>query len=93
MEKTYIIGYDLMRPGQSYDSLFEAIKSYRTHWHMLDSTWLIRTARSAAEVRDHLMQHIDGNDKLIVARLSGEAAWYGFSDDGSNWLKQQLQAA
>lgn len=91
--KTLMIGYDLHRPGQEYALLYEAIKSYGTHWHILDSTWLIYTSRSAEQVRDHLMQYIDRNDKLIVAGLSGEAAWYGFSAEGSAWLKQKLEAA
>jgi len=63
------------------------------YWHMLDSTWIIQSSRSAVEIRDHLKQHIDRNDRLFVARLSGEAAWYGFADDGSDWLKKQLRAA
>ncbi|HXM39459.1 MAG TPA: hypothetical protein VN908_12470 [Gemmatimonadales bacterium] len=59
---------------------------------MIDSTWLIGTDRSAAEIRDHLLQHIDHNDALFVGRLSGEAAWYGLAVDGTNWLKGQLAA-
>lgn len=91
--KTYVIGYDLHRPGQDYALLFEALKSYKIYWHCLDSTWLIHTSQSAAEVRDYLVQYIDRNDSLMVARLSGEAAWQGFSAEGSAWLKQQLEAA
>ena len=87
-----MIGYDLHRPGQNYKSLFDAIKSYGTHWHILDSTWIISTSESASQIRDKLLPHIDDNDQLVVVGLSGEAAWYGFNQDGSQWLKQQLAA-
>jgi len=89
---THIIGYDLRRPGQDYTNLENAIKGFATWWHNLDSTWLVTTHWSAEQIRDDLMQHIDANDKLLVAKLSGEAAWYGFSPEGSQWIKTQLAA-
>ncbi|MCA3761421.1 MAG: SinR family protein [Cutibacterium sp.] len=87
---TYVIGYDLNTPGQDYGELFEAIKSYGLWWHHLDSTWIIRTERSAVEVRDHLKRFIDKNDKLLVAKLTSEAAWTGINQKGSKWLKDYL---
>ena len=38
---TMLIGYDLNRPGQNYDDLFDEIKNLGTWWHCLDSTWLV----------------------------------------------------
>ncbi len=87
---TYVIGYDLNSPGQDYAELFDAIKSYGYFWHHLDSTWIIKTDRSAVEVRNHLKGHIDRNDKLIVAELTGVAAWTGINDRGTKWLKDNL---
>lgn len=34
----YAINYDLKRPGQNYEKLYEAIKSCGTWWHYLGST-------------------------------------------------------
>ncbi len=88
---SYMIGYDLNSPGQDYSELLEAIKSYGPPWwHNLDSTWIIRTEQSAKQVRDHLKQLIDPNDELLVAELTGAAAWTGFSPAGSKWLKDYL---
>ncbi len=89
--KTYMIGYDLDRPGQDYPELIEAIKNYGWWWHHLDSTWIIRTDSSAAQIRDYLQQFIDPNDELLVARLSGEAAWRGIPERGSKWLRDNLK--
>ena len=90
--KTYAVSYDLRQPGRDYEALYVALKSYGTYWHVLESVWILRTSRSAAQIRDHLTSQMDGNDQLIVAGLDGEAAWYGFTVDGGNWLKQQLAA-
>ena len=92
--KVYMIGYDLNRPGQNYSDLFDAIKSISGTWcHPLDSTWFVATNMSAVQIRDRLKSHIDVNDDLLVSRQSGEAAWYGFSDKASEWLKEQLEKA
>lgn len=92
MSKTYIIGYDLNSPGQKYERLFEQIKklSGGNWWHHLDSTWVIKYVGSASDLRNALQPYIDTNDELLVAALTGEAAWVGFNKEGSNWLKNNL---
>ena len=87
----YVIGYDLNKPGQDYSDLFEALKSYGTWWHHLDSTWIVVTDQSAARVRDNLKQYMDKNDELLVATIGAPAAWSGFDDKGSQWLKEELK--
>ena len=87
---TYMVGYDLNKPVQNYTELIDAIKSYGTWWHHLDSTWIIKTDQTPVEVRDNLAQHIDSNDELLVAAISAPAAWHGFNDKGSQWLKDNL---
>lgn len=87
---SYLIGYDLDKPGQDYKDLFEAIKALGSWWHCLDSTWIIKSNLSAETIRNSLMKVMDDNDKLLVARLSGEAAWFGFDKQCSDWLKTNL---
>jgi hypothetical protein len=86
----YIIGYDLNTPGKGYEDLIEAIKGYGIWWHHLDSTWVIVTDQTHVEVRDYLWQFMDENDELLVAQLTGNAAWRGFSDEGARWLSSRL---
>ena len=88
--KSYMVGYDLNSPGQNYDKLIDALKSYPNWWHYLDSTWILKTDATAAQIRDHLVHFIDKNDELLVARLTGESAWRGFDERGSKWLKDNL---
>lgn len=89
--RTYIVGYDLRRPGQDYTTLITAIQAYPNWWHHLDSTWVIKSNDSAAAIRDNLQRHIDANDELLVASLSGESAWFGFDSKGSQWLLDNIQ--
>lgn len=88
----YQISYDL-RKQRNYDALYERIKAYGSWCHALESSWVISTSQTATQVRDNLRQAMDGDDGLLVTRLSGEAAWYGLSKDRSAWLKTQLENA
>lgn len=91
--KTYIIGYDLNKTGQNYSELIDAIKelSNGTWWHHLDSTFIVKSYRSATFIKNTLSTHIDKNDELFVARLvEDESAWTGFNKRGTDWLENQL---
>ena len=91
--KTLLIGYDLNRPrGQdAYPELFDAIKGMANgYWHHLDSTWLIRSELTAAQIRDKLKPHIDSGDELLVVGLAGDGAWAGINKSGSDWLTTYL---
>ena len=89
---TYVIGYDLHpTKGETYGELIDAIKNVGTNWwHHLDSTWVVVTAKTAAQVRDELQRHLRADDQLLVVRSGGEGAWCGFKDTGSTWLKANL---
>lgn len=89
---TLLVGYDLNSPGQEYKDLIAKLKTYDNWWHHLDSTWLIKTSKSHTAVRNELKAYlIDANDELLVIDVTGDAAaWYGFSDKGSTWLRTNL---
>ena len=80
-----IINYDLKKPGRDYNPLYDAIKTY-TWCHILDSCWLVDTAKTTAQVRDHLKTKVDTNDEIFVARLRQDWATT-FSDKATEWLK------
>lgn len=89
--KVYQIDYDL-RKQRNYDDLYKRIKAYGGWCHALESTWLVVTEQTAVQVRDNLLQAMDGDDGLLVTRLKGEGAWSGLSGEISSWLKKQLEA-
>ncbi|MBD8729360.1 SinR family protein [Frigoribacterium sp. CFBP 13707] len=88
---TKLIAYDLSGPVANYADLIEDIKSLGTWWHHLDSLWLVNTDLSTKELRDRLKTHLDNNDELLVINVSNDPrAWTGFSDRGSEWLKNSF---
>lgn len=86
----FIVTYDLHQHGQNYECLTKKLKAYGTYCHLQRSVWLIRSDQSAVQIRDNLKSCLDSNDDLFVAKLAGEAAWHGFSQSTSGWLKQNL---
>lgn len=81
-----MICYDLNSPGQEYTVLHEQIKTYGTWWHHLDSTWIVKTSKTATEIRDHLGKYIDSNDELLVVKFGSSWAGKGFKKKGFDWL-------
>lgn len=89
---TFLIGYDLNKKGKNYDGLIEKIKELANGWwHHLDSTWLINSNLTCAQVRDALKPFLDSDDELLVLNISGDAwATYGMGESGNNWLRNNL---
>ena len=86
----YVITYDLSQPGRNYNALYGRIKSYGTYAQITESTWIIASTQTAAEVRDNLGSTMDNNDKLFVSVVSVPAAWIGLDDSIATWLQQNL---
>lgn len=84
-----IIEYDLRAPSRNYDDLYKAIKAYGVWAHITESTWFIKTNESCAQVRDKLLKHMDSNDRIFVAVLTGAAAWRNVLCS-SEYLKENL---
>lgn len=86
----YIVTYDLHTPGQKYTCLKEKLEAYGYYCHLQQSVWIVVSSNDSASIRDNLATCLDSNDSLFVAKLSGEAAWRGFSEDVTKWLKTGL---
>jgi hypothetical protein len=88
---TLLVGYDLNKPGQEYEELWEKLKGFGAWWHHLDSTWLIKTNLSPVQVRDDLKKVIDSGDELLVIDVTARAwAGTGFPSRAYDWLRDNL---
>lgn len=86
----YLITYD-RRPGIDYKPIHDAIKkNYPDHWHALESVWLVVSNNNATQVADSILGPFDEGDKLIVTQMTNNAAWWGLSEDGSEWVKKRI---
>ena len=83
----YLITYDLNKPGQDYPALYDSIKKMGAWWHHLDSTWLVDTTLTAAEIRDQIREAIDPGDHILVVRFGSE--WASFLPQrGNDWIRE-----
>jgi len=85
--RAYLVTYDLLAPGRDYSRLHEAIKAFHSWCRPVESVWIIKSPGPASAIRDRLVPHIDANDRLLVSRLHGEAAWFGLTPTVSEWLR------
>lgn len=89
----YVVGYDLHpKQGETYDNLIKELNSFGANaWHCLDSTWLISTPLTAAQLRDRVWQHMRNDDQLlVVAYAPSNSAWIGFAGTCGDWLKAHM---
>jgi hypothetical protein len=78
----YLVTYDLNKPRQNYEALYDAIQATGTWWHYLDSTWLVTSNETPSAIAARLRSVIDQNDSLLVMRVTNSPAADG-------WLKQE----
>lgn len=82
----YLITYDLRQPGQDYDELIKAIKTYK-NVKVAESCWLLRSAKASKDIRDHLAAKMDKNDRLYVTPVARGASWRNPITDGDTIIK------
>lgn len=88
--RTIQINYDLQKPGRDYQPVYDYIKSHRVYARPLQSLWLIRTDKSASQVRDELKRYVDSNDKVLTFDVTGDAWASNFSDAHIDWMYNNM---
>lgn len=86
--RCYVITYDLIKQ-KNYEILWQAIKTLGVWAKITESTWAVKTEKSAKEIRDYLSQYIDSDDRIFVVRSGVEAAWKN-SICSNEWLRNNL---
>lgn len=72
----YLISYDLRSPGQNYQKLYDHLASIRAT-RVLESVWLVADITGQAKpIADAVLRLIDANDRLLVAEVTSDTAWY-----------------
>lgn len=89
---TYIVTYDLRKPGRNYEDLYTYLKSLDNWCHLADSTWVVVSSKSAEQIRDGIAAVVDAGDRYAVIKgaTPGVGAWHGMADEVSDWLKKYL---
>lgn len=87
--KTYLISFVLKIPNRNYRGFYDALKSFGKWGKISDYTWIIKSSKSALEIRDYLSKYIDYKDSLIVIKTERDSAWKNVLAS-SKWLKKNL---
>ena len=90
MTKTFLITYDLKRPGQNYSDLYDAIKSEGDWQHPLESIWAVKTGTSvsAGTLYKRLRPLIDENDSLFIVEITDQDRQGWLAKSFWTWLKE-----
>jgi len=72
----YLISYDLIVPGKNYQPLWNALAELGAKKVLLSQYIVRRNNTSAVGLRDHLVQFVDANDRLLVVCLDS-TDWAG----------------
>jgi CRISPR-associated endonuclease Cas2 len=84
-----LVTYDLTKPGQEYEELYEELKKSEGWWHYLQSTWLIYTRESPKELYNRLANHLDKTDSLIIFEIKKN--YYGLlPKEAWAWIQKLL---
>lgn len=78
---SYLLTYDLFRPGQNYPALITALTNAGAV-RILQSTWVLRSQGTSGSLRDHFRQYMDANDSIFVCELNTNwAAFWKFNSE------------
>ncbi|MFA6466765.1 MAG: CRISPR-associated protein Cas2 [Patescibacteria group bacterium] len=88
---TFLVSYDLIRPGKDYSTLHHHLKSYSNWAKPLESLWLIKSSLTAEQLRNTVQQYLDANDKILIIDVTDRAAaWKNLGVNVSTWIKNNL---
>lgn len=72
----HVVSYDLDQPGQAYPAIIGRLQQLNAQ-RLEYSQWMLRSAMTAAQLRDDLRRYIDANDRLLVIDVTNAPmAWH-----------------
>ena len=88
--KTYMV--TLLYNGQtpSRKSLTKALEEVATAVHRFGTFWIVKSHRTAREIRDVIEKETGTTGNFLVVRLYREAAWRHLPEETARFLKDQL---
>lgn len=74
-------------PIDAQENIIAYLRQYPSWARLLPTSWLIKTPKNTAEVRDELIPLARGG-KIIVFNVSNSGWGTTFSNEVTDWLKQ-----
>ncbi len=87
----YVVSYDLKKPGQNYQPLWDELARLGAH-RTLESLWLLNVKNTSKEIVDHLKKFVDANDAIWALELTSNY-YYANAKAGTNdWINKNPPA-
>lgn len=87
MKNNFFVSYDLMKQGQNYEAIEDAIKSLGDWARVTQSFFYVSTSFSLKEAFDRVNKSIDKNDKLMIIDAKS-AHWIHLPEEVSTYIKE-----
>ena len=88
MANNLFVSYDLIQPGQKYETVIAEIKKLGDWAKVHYSLWYVNSQHSASEAARRVWAVMDANDKLIVIdATNNNAAWYNLNVEVAQYIK------
>jgi hypothetical protein len=87
MANNLFVSYDLITPGQNYETVIAEIKQQGSWAKVHYSLFYLTTQKSAEQVANAVGAKMDRNDKLIVIDAK-DASWIHLDEKVGAFLKQ-----
>lgn len=85
------VNYDLNKTGQNYSALIDYLKSHQSWAKPLKSSFFVKTALSASQLRDGAKAYLDANDDVVVVPVGGNGwASYGINKEVTEWMQANI---
>ena len=85
----YMISYDLHAPTNNRTAVQDAIQSLGSWCKYVSTTYLVNTSLSIKEVQDICTQPLDGNDRILIAEITGTIHGQ-LLDTEFQWIQQNI---
>lgn len=85
----YVVSYDLRKPGQDYEGLFDVLQASPSWWHYLESTWLIATSENANELYNRLRIYLDQGDSILIIQAGTDMQGW-LPKEAWEWVQREL---
>jgi hypothetical protein len=88
--KAYLISCSLNVDQQIYKTLNTEIRKLGSGCHCLNSTWIVKSDQTSAQIATRLKPYFSSGDKFLVMEVGPEASWLGFDQGCTTWLQTSL---
>lgn len=66
----YLISFDLKAVGRNYKPIYDYMATYGDSIKPLQTVYLVRSSKTAGQIRDDLQKLVDGNDLVLVVGIT-----------------------